>query len=70
VNSHALPFYNSIPNSVDKAFMEFNNDDHFCVMNGNSHYDTLGRYMISWIEGISRCGYALRRIPLRAAPAG
>lgn len=50
VNSHALPFYNSLRSDVDKAFMEFNNEDHFCVMNGNSHYDTLGKYIVAWMK--------------------
>jgi dienelactone hydrolase len=50
VSSHALPFYQSIPTSVKKAFMEMNNGDHFCVMTGQANYPMMGKYVVSWMK--------------------
>lgn len=48
VGSHALPFYNSL--NPEKAFMEFNNEDHFCVVTGNGHEALMGKYIVSWMK--------------------
>jgi dienelactone hydrolase len=50
VSSHASPFYNAIPSTTPKNFVEINNDDHFCVMNGGGHYATLGKLGIAWVK--------------------
>jgi hypothetical protein len=50
VSSHAVPFYNAIPGSTRKNYVEIRNDDHFCVMNGGGHYETLGKLGISWMK--------------------
>lgn len=52
VSSHASPFYNSIPSTATKkAFMEMNNGDHFCVMNGaTQYYPKMGKYAVSWMK--------------------
>jgi triacylglycerol lipase len=50
VNTHAVPFYNAIPSSTNKGYVEMRLDDHFCVMNGGGHYETLGKLGISWFK--------------------
>lgn len=50
VSQHASPFYNSLPSSTRKAFMEMNNGDHFCVMTGNDYTRLMGKYAISWVK--------------------
>ncbi len=50
VSSHAVPFYNAIPSSTRKNYVEIRNDDHFCVMNGGGHDATLGKLGISWMK--------------------
>ncbi len=50
VFSHASPFYNSFSTSLKKAFLEIDNGTHFCVVNGNSHYEILGKYGVSWMK--------------------
>jgi triacylglycerol lipase len=50
VNSHAIPFYNAIPGSTRKNYVEIRGADHFCVMNGGGHYATLGKLGISWMK--------------------
>jgi dienelactone hydrolase len=50
VSSHALPFYNSIPTSTKKAFMEMNNGDHYCVMTGRANEPLMGKYAVSWMK--------------------
>jgi triacylglycerol lipase len=50
VSSHAIPFYNAIPSSTRKNYVEIRNDDHFCVMNGGGHDATLGKLGISWMK--------------------
>lgn len=49
VNGHASPFYNRIPSSTDKAFLEINNGNHSCA-NGGSNRDVLGKYGVSWMK--------------------
>jgi dienelactone hydrolase len=50
VSSHASPFYNAIPNTTSKSYIEMARDDHFCVMNNGGHYETLGKQGISWVK--------------------
>lgn len=50
VSSHALPFYNSIPSSNDKAFAEVNNGSHSCANDPRNNSGRLGRYGVSWMK--------------------
>lgn len=52
VNSHASPFYNTIPNSTDKAYMEITNGPHNCSNgdNGNGNDALLSTYGVSWMK--------------------
>jgi len=50
VSSHASPFYNDIPNSTDKAFLEINNGSHYCANSGNANEDILGKYGVAWMK--------------------
>lgn len=50
VNSHADDFYNDIPNSTPKAFMEINGGDHYCANSGNADDDILGRNGVAWMK--------------------
>jgi len=50
VNNHALPFYNSIPSTTDKAFLEINNGSHSCANGGGTNGGLLGKYGISWMK--------------------
>jgi len=50
VRSHASPFYNSIPSSTDKAFLEINGGSHYCANSGNSDEDILGKYGVAWMK--------------------
>lgn len=47
VNSHAIPFYNSIPASAEKAYMEMDGASHFFPNTSNT---TVAKYMISWLK--------------------
>lgn len=47
VSSHAIPFYNSIPASSEKAYMELNGASHFFPQTPNT---TMAKYMISWLK--------------------
>jgi len=47
VSSHAIPFYNSLPSSLDKAYLELNNASHFAP---NSSNTTIAQYSISWLK--------------------
>ncbi|MEV7971069.1 alpha/beta hydrolase [Sphaerisporangium sp. NPDC088356] len=47
VASHSEPFYNSIPASSEKAYMELNNASHFFPQTSNT---TMAKYMISWMK--------------------
>lgn len=51
VNTHAIPFYNRIPASTDKAYLEFASDIHGCATGDNSS-DTalLSTYGVSWMK--------------------
>lgn len=52
VNSHASPFYNTIPTSTDKAYMEITNGPHNCANgdNGNGNDALLSTYGVSWMK--------------------
>jgi dienelactone hydrolase len=50
VNSHASPFYNRIPASTDKAYLEINNGGHSCANGGGSNGGLLGKYGVSWMK--------------------
>ena len=52
VNSHASPFYNTIPNSTDKAYMEITDGPHNCANgnNGNGNDALLSTYGVSWMK--------------------
>lgn len=46
-NSHSIPFYNSIPATTPKAYMEMKNEDHFA---SNSPNVTIGAQSIAWMK--------------------
>ncbi|MFD9701122.1 alpha/beta hydrolase family protein [Lentzea sp. NPDC059081] len=47
VATHSEPFYNSLPSSLDKAYLELNNATHFAP---NSPNTTIAKYSISWLK--------------------
>jgi predicted dienelactone hydrolase len=47
VSSHAIPFYNSIPASAEKAYMELDGASHFFPNTSNT---TVAKYTISWLK--------------------
>ena len=47
VRSHAIPFYESIPRSTSKAYLELNNASHFAP---NSNNTTIAWSTISWLK--------------------
>ncbi|MFK4069837.1 alpha/beta hydrolase [Streptomyces sp. NPDC029674] len=47
VSSHSEPFYESLPGSLDKAYLELNNASHFTP---NSSNTTIAKYSISWLK--------------------
>jgi pimeloyl-ACP methyl ester carboxylesterase len=47
VDSHSIPFYNSIPASSEKAFMELDGEGHLFPLSANT---TMAKYMISWLK--------------------
>jgi len=47
VSSHSIPFYNSLSNSLDKAYAELNNASHFAP---NSTNTPIGRYSVAWVK--------------------
>jgi alpha-beta hydrolase superfamily lysophospholipase len=47
VRSHSIPFYNGIPNSTDKAYLELRGASHFV---SNSPNTTQAKYMITWLK--------------------
>lgn len=50
VGTHASPFYNRIPSSTDKAFLEINNGSHSCANGGGSNGGLLGKMGVSWMK--------------------
>lgn len=47
VRSHSIPFYNGIPSSTDKAYLELRGASHFV---SNSPNTTQAKYMITWLK--------------------
>jgi alpha-beta hydrolase superfamily lysophospholipase len=47
VSSHSEPFYNSIPASSEKAYLELNNASHFFPQTTNT---PTGRQMVAWLK--------------------
>nr|WP_239083825.1 alpha/beta hydrolase [Asanoa ishikariensis] len=47
VSSHSIPFYNSIPASAEKAYLELNNASHFFPQSTNA---PTGRQMVAWLK--------------------
>lgn len=47
VASHSEPFYQSLPGSLDKAYLELNGASHFTP---NSSNTTIAKYSISWLK--------------------
>ncbi|MGW7361035.1 bis(hydroxyethyl) terephthalate hydrolase [Streptomyces sp. NPDC054802] len=47
VSSHSEPFYESLPGSLDKAYLELNNASHFTPNTSNT---TIAKYSISWLK--------------------
>ena len=47
VATHAIPFYNSLPSSTDRAYMELDNATHFAPNVSNT---TIAKYSISWLK--------------------
>jgi len=51
VNSHASPFYNSIPGSTDKVYLEINGGSHNCSTGqSTSNNVVLSTYGVSWMK--------------------
>lgn len=50
VRSYASPFYNDIPSSTDKAFLEINGGNHDCANTNNADEDILGKYGVAWMK--------------------
>jgi len=46
---HSIPFYNEIPDSTQKAYLEINNGSHICVA-GILNGGLLGKYAVSWMK--------------------
>lgn len=47
VGSHAEPFYNTIPSSAEKMYIELNGASHFAPNSANT---TIAKYSISWLK--------------------
>ncbi|RAY14879.1 alpha/beta hydrolase [Actinomadura craniellae] len=47
VDSHSIPFYNSLTNSGEKAYLELNNGSHFFPQSANAN---VGKFMVSWLK--------------------
>jgi predicted dienelactone hydrolase len=47
VSAHSIPFYTSLSSTLDKAYAELNNADHFAP---NSTNTPIGRYSVSWVK--------------------
>jgi len=45
--SHAIPFYNSIPSTTEKAYLELRGASHFAR---NSTNTTIGKYSVAWLK--------------------
>ncbi|MER5630748.1 alpha/beta hydrolase family protein [Streptomyces nitrosporeus] len=47
VTTHSKPFYNSLPSSLDKAYLELRGASHFTPNTSNT---TIAKYSISWLK--------------------
>jgi predicted dienelactone hydrolase len=47
VRSHSIPFYESLPSTLDKSYLELDNASHFAP---NSPNTTIAKYSISWLK--------------------
>nr|WP_243859556.1 alpha/beta hydrolase [Amycolatopsis arida] len=47
VRSHSMPFYTSLPSTLDKAYLELDNASHFAPNVSNT---TIAKYSISWLK--------------------
>jgi len=47
VGSHAIPFYNSIPSSAEKAYLELNGASHGVATTANT---TQAKFMVVWLK--------------------
>jgi len=47
---HASPFYNSIPETTDKAYLEVSGGYHSCANGGGINGGLLGKYGVSWMK--------------------
>ncbi|MDT9683903.1 alpha/beta hydrolase [Streptomyces sp. TRM76323] len=47
VSSHAEPFYENLPSSLDRAYLELNGATHFTPNTSNT---TIAKYSISWLK--------------------
>ena len=50
VSSHASPFYNSLPSTTKKAYLEINNGSHSCANSGNNYPGLIGKYGVAWMK--------------------
>lgn len=50
VFQHASPFYNEIPDSTPKAFVEIDGGSHYCGNGGGIYNDVLSRFGVSWMK--------------------
>ncbi|KMS84663.1 lipase [Streptomyces regensis] len=47
VATHAKPFYNTLPSSLDRAYLELNGATHFTPNTSNT---TIAKYSVSWLK--------------------
>jgi dienelactone hydrolase len=47
VSSHSVPFYNSLPSTLDKAYLELDGASHFAPNVSNT---TIAKYSLSWMK--------------------
>ncbi|WP_410640378.1 alpha/beta hydrolase family protein [Amycolatopsis sp. lyj-346] len=47
VSSHSIPFYNSLPSTLDKAYLELRGASHFAPNTSNT---TIAKYTLSWLK--------------------
>ena len=50
VGLHASPFYNAIPDSTPKAYVEIGLGTHYCGNGGTLYNDVLGRLGVAWMK--------------------
>lgn len=47
VSTHSIPFYETMPNTIEKAYLELRGANHFTT---NSHTPTVAKYTVSWLK--------------------